>query len=259
MAAERTRTEAGLRQQRTAVTGTLNTCRRARGLQQRCSCYGQVQQRRAEVIRERQRLSNVMELSFLVMKGSVQDQNEDKKYWLAKLKQLNDMGDELSDYLGELTGHGRRLGLKAAGEEPVSPARCRSVAGKRVLAPRTPLTTAPGPPNRGRAVSPHTRRLGNPGPPGRGTQDIMAQVQAALRESYLESGRNLRDHAARVQRYNESKRKIRDALRRARGHVRASGRPCGPGAPPEIRQLCDGIAKLERRERELDLRQRRRR
>lgn len=60
---------------------------------------------------------NVMELLFLVFKESIKETNEDKKYFLKKLKDFNKMGEALSDYLSELVEVSRDLGARAAGQK----------------------------------------------------------------------------------------------------------------------------------------------
>ena len=142
----------------------------------------------------------------------------------------------------ELTGrrqvHNPRPSTGRAGEEPVSEARCRSARSLRT--PRARLR----PPGR-------TSR------PGGTAADIRAMTQHVLRESYRGNTEDLRDPAAKVKHYKEQKKKLRGALSRARGHVRASGHRCGPAASPEIRKLCAGIARLERRLREIEVEKRR--
>lgn len=58
---------------------------------------------------------NIMEVLFLVFRQSIQETNEDKKYFLQKLKMFNDMGESLSNYLSELVDVSRDLGARAAG------------------------------------------------------------------------------------------------------------------------------------------------
>ncbi|HKY61399.1 MAG TPA: hypothetical protein VJP59_10355 [Gemmatimonadota bacterium] len=53
---------------------------------------------------------NIMEVLFLVLKESLSEMNEDKKYWLEKLAEMNKMSEELSDYLKELADASRELG-----------------------------------------------------------------------------------------------------------------------------------------------------
>lgn len=58
---------------------------------------------------------NIMELLFLVFRQSIEETNEDKKYFLQKLKMFNDMGESLSNYLSDLVDVSRDLGAAAAG------------------------------------------------------------------------------------------------------------------------------------------------
>jgi len=58
---------------------------------------------------------NIMEVLFLVFRQSIEETNEDKKYFLTKLKMFNDMGEALSGYLSELVDVSRDLGAAAAG------------------------------------------------------------------------------------------------------------------------------------------------
>lgn len=44
----------------------------------------------------------IMETLFMVFRESIEEMNEDKQYFLEKLKMYNDMGEELSEYLKEL-------------------------------------------------------------------------------------------------------------------------------------------------------------
>lgn len=58
---------------------------------------------------------NVMELLYLVFRDSIKQTNEDKKYFLTKLKEYNAMAEALSDYLSELVDESQNLSSKAAG------------------------------------------------------------------------------------------------------------------------------------------------
>jgi len=58
---------------------------------------------------------NIMEILFLVFRDSIKETNEDKKYFLTKLKMFNDMGESLSNYLSDLVDVSRDLGAAAAG------------------------------------------------------------------------------------------------------------------------------------------------
>jgi len=48
---------------------------------------------------------NIMAVLFFVFKESVESQNEDKKYWLEKLRQYNELGQALHDELERLRAH----------------------------------------------------------------------------------------------------------------------------------------------------------
>lgn len=54
--------------------------------------------------------SNILEVLFLVLRESIAEMQEDKKYYLEKLATMNRMGEALSDYLEELADASRRLG-----------------------------------------------------------------------------------------------------------------------------------------------------
>ncbi|MED5464441.1 MAG: hypothetical protein VX699_07295 [Myxococcota bacterium] len=58
---------------------------------------------------------NVHELLFLVFKESIQETNNDKTYFLKKLKEYNDMGDDISSYLRELVDASQELTEKTDG------------------------------------------------------------------------------------------------------------------------------------------------
>ena len=57
---------------------------------------------------------NIMEVLFLVFKDSIEEVNEDKKYFLKKLMMYNDMAEGLSEYLQELLPASDELGKKIA-------------------------------------------------------------------------------------------------------------------------------------------------
>jgi len=59
---------------------------------------------------------NIMEVLFLVFRESIEATNEDKKYFLEKLKKYNDMGEALSDYLSQLMDEAGDIGRLAAAE-----------------------------------------------------------------------------------------------------------------------------------------------
>lgn len=48
---------------------------------------------------------NIMAVLFFVFKESVESQNEDKKFWLEKLRQYNELGQALHDELERLRAH----------------------------------------------------------------------------------------------------------------------------------------------------------
>jgi hypothetical protein len=52
---------------------------------------------------------NIMEVLFLVFRESIQQTNEDKKYFLVKLQEYNDMAEGLSKYLDQLVTDSQRL------------------------------------------------------------------------------------------------------------------------------------------------------
>lgn len=54
--------------------------------------------------------SNILEVLFIVFKESVSETQENKKYFLEKLAQMNRMNEALSDYLDELADASRKLG-----------------------------------------------------------------------------------------------------------------------------------------------------
>lgn len=54
--------------------------------------------------------NNLLELLFIVFRESIAELQEDKKYYLEKLAQMNRMGEALSDYLEELADASRKLG-----------------------------------------------------------------------------------------------------------------------------------------------------
>jgi hypothetical protein len=60
---------------------------------------------------------NAMELLYLVFRESIQDVNEDKKYFLHKLQDYNKMAEALSKYLEELVQKSMELSEKGKGKE----------------------------------------------------------------------------------------------------------------------------------------------
>lgn len=71
---------------------------------------------------------NIHEILFVCFKEAIKETNEDKKYFLSKLKMYNDIGEQLSEELKELTQHSRELGIKAA--------EAKSEDSHKVLTPR---------------------------------------------------------------------------------------------------------------------------
>ncbi len=55
---------------------------------------------------------NIMETLLLVIKGSIQEANEDKKYYLRKLKNFNKISEALSDQLSDLADASSKLADK---------------------------------------------------------------------------------------------------------------------------------------------------
>lgn len=55
---------------------------------------------------------NILEILFWVVKESLSEMSEDKKYWLSKLARQNRMNEALTDYLGELSEASRELGAR---------------------------------------------------------------------------------------------------------------------------------------------------
>ena len=57
--------------------------------------------------------SNIWVVLYYVFRESIIEQNEDKKYWLSKLKMYNDLAEALSDYLKKLNEAASGLNGKA--------------------------------------------------------------------------------------------------------------------------------------------------
>lgn len=57
---------------------------------------------------------NIMATLYHVFRESILAQNEDKKYWLTKLKHQNQLGKQLADYLASLSELSRELGASAS-------------------------------------------------------------------------------------------------------------------------------------------------
>ena len=59
-------------------------------------------QLRQRSITIQQDFQNIMEILFFIFRESIEQQNEDKEYFLRRLKTMNELGEQLGDYLGEL-------------------------------------------------------------------------------------------------------------------------------------------------------------
>ncbi|MFC1611453.1 hypothetical protein ACFL6C_10870 [Myxococcota bacterium] len=60
---------------------------------------------------------NIMEVLFLVFRESIQQTNEDKKYFLIKLQEFNKMAEKISEYLSELVDKSQDLSVKSEGQK----------------------------------------------------------------------------------------------------------------------------------------------
>jgi methyl-accepting chemotaxis protein len=60
---------------------------------------------------------NIMEVLFLVFRESIQETNEDKKYFLLKLQEFNTMAEKISDYLSHLVNESARLSEACEGQK----------------------------------------------------------------------------------------------------------------------------------------------
>jgi hypothetical protein len=60
---------------------------------------------------------NIMEVLFLVFRESIQETNEDKKYFLLKLQEFNTMAEKISDYLSHLVDESARLSSACEGQK----------------------------------------------------------------------------------------------------------------------------------------------
>ncbi len=60
---------------------------------------------------------NIMEVLFLVFRESIQETNEDKKYFLLKLQEFNTMAEKISDYLSHLVKESQRLSEASEGQK----------------------------------------------------------------------------------------------------------------------------------------------
>lgn len=64
---------------------------------------------------------NIIEVLLWVIKESVSEMNEDKRYWLSKLAEQNEMSAELSEYLKELSEASQKLGAPERMPAPEAP------------------------------------------------------------------------------------------------------------------------------------------
>ncbi len=62
---------------------------------------------------------DILGLLFFIFRESIMEQNEDKQYWLSKLKDLNAVADELSSYLEELNKASQKLSESEVEDEKV--------------------------------------------------------------------------------------------------------------------------------------------
>lgn len=60
---------------------------------------------------------NIMETLFLVFRESIQETNQDKKYFLLKLQEYNTMAEDLSKYLEQLVEDSQRLAAASQGQK----------------------------------------------------------------------------------------------------------------------------------------------
>jgi hypothetical protein len=60
---------------------------------------------------------NIMGVIFLVFRDSIEEQNEDKRYWLERLKEQDAIADALGDYLEELASASRDLEAEVRGDK----------------------------------------------------------------------------------------------------------------------------------------------
>jgi hypothetical protein len=87
--------------------------------------------------------------------------------------------------------------------------------------------------------------------------DVNALVQWVLRESYLQTTEDLRSYAEKVKYFNTCKKLVRDALKSLRDYLLRSHQSCvDKRAAADVKEICDGIGKLQKREREVDAAQR---
>ena len=126
---------------------------------------------------------NILETLLVILKESVSELSEDKKYWLNRLSQQNKMNEELSEYMKELSEAGQELGG-------------RERAGRQSTAATVPVTV--------RTLDPvWLDNLGEPGARGAVCDPCLATRAATL-------------NAEQIQREQESvlgvQRRLRTAL-----------------------------------------------
>jgi hypothetical protein len=73
--------------------------------------------------------TNILEVIQLVMKESIQQTNEDMKYFLQKLDMFNEMAEQLSDYLNELSKASKKV-PKEKGSKSCSSGKTNECADK---------------------------------------------------------------------------------------------------------------------------------
>ncbi len=83
----------------------------------------------------------IMETLFLVYRESIEETNEDKRFFLTKLKMFNDMGEALSDYLRELT---TALDMGGGGKDEEPDAETATLIVNKINGAIRPLSRAAG-------------------------------------------------------------------------------------------------------------------
>lgn len=83
----------------------------------------------------------IMETLFLVFRESIEETNEDKQYFLTKLKMFNDMGEALSDYLRELT---TAMDMGGGGKDEEPDAETATLIVNKINGAIRPLSRAAG-------------------------------------------------------------------------------------------------------------------
>jgi hypothetical protein len=179
---------------------------------------------------------NVNELVFLVMRDALKEMNEDKKYFLQKLKIYNDMAEALSDYLSDHppgtgpaeTGNAMAGPLLQLFEAELSAAR-RAEPKLRASLTDEQFQTLSNiqPVLAADPSSPEAHAAWEAFAEGANSSDIdmNALVQWVLSESYLEATSDLRDYADKVKYYNDKKKAVRKELNGARAGA-LSAEPC---------------------------------